>query len=240
MQMIMRKTKLRWSLGALSILVCLLSMAPGCFSGRQFSNWGWQLDSLRYYTSKFDSVLVLQTEATSQLHVDLYTKMDELNEKLEMINSRLSDTESQLTRIQAKIGSAQYQPTDSTQTEVSPEAQRIYDSAYLNYVKGHYTEAIKGFQSYLEVQPDSPLSDNAYYWIGESYDALGKRQDAVITFQQLINKFPGSNRIPTALYKMGIIYEEAGDKKTATTYYNKLIRDYPKSPEASIAQDRLD
>jgi tol-pal system protein YbgF len=235
----MKNTKIRWSLVALSILVCMLSMAPGCFSGRQFSNWSWQLDSLRYYTSKFDSVLALQTEVTSQLHVDLYTKMDELNEKLEMINSRLSDTESQLTRIQAKIGSAQYQPTDSTQTEINPEAQSIYDAAYLNYVKGHYNEAIKGFQSYLDVQPDSPLSDNAYYWIGESYDALGKRQDAVNTFQQLITIFPGSNRIPTALYKMGIIYEESGDKKTATTYYNKLIRDYPKSPEASIAKDRL-
>jgi tol-pal system protein YbgF len=212
----------------------------GCFNRQRFNNFNWQLDSLRYYTAKFDSILAVQSKEMAELRIDLYTKSNELSEKLEMLNSRLGDTESQLTRISAKLVPQQGRPADSMDiSRISPEARLIYESAYLNYVKGNYAEAIKGFENYLSVAPDSPLSDNALYWIGESHAALGKRQDAVNTFQLLITRFPTSTKRPSALYKMGIIYEEAGDMKTAQYYYNQVIKDFPNSPEATLARDKL-
>lgn len=224
-----------------SILLVYLLISANCFNRTRMENYNWQLDSLRYYTTKFDSVMIIQTKQISQLRVDLYTKTGELSEKIEMLNSRLGDTESQLTRISAKIGPRKGAPTDSADvSQINPEAQLIYDSAYRNYVQGNYPEAVSEFQSFLKLQPDSPLSDNAYYWIGESYDAMGKRQNAINIFQELINKFPGSSRIPTALYKMAVIYEEAGDKKTARFYYKQLIKDFPNSPEAALAKDKLE
>jgi tol-pal system protein YbgF len=218
----------------------LLMMGATCFNRTRRDNYHWQLDSLRYYTIKFDSLLMIQSNEMSQLRVDLYTKSNELSEKIEMLSSRLSDTEVQLTRIYENVGTGTKAPADSEDiSQISPEARLIYESAYLNYVKGNYTDAIKGFQSYLDIQPDSPLSDNAFYWIGESYAAMGKRQDAVDTFQELIKKYPQSSKVPTALYRTGVIYEEANDNKTAKTFYNKLIKDFPNSPEAAIAKDKL-
>ncbi len=176
----------------------------------------------------------------TQLRIDLYTKSEELADKIEMLNTRLNESEAQLTQISEKLGRGKKVGADSEEdSSVSPEARMIYESAYLNYVKGNYNEAISGFRSYLKVTPESPLSDNALYWIGECYYAMGKRGDAVDTFNELINKYPQSNKRPTALYKSGIIYEEAKEIKTAKMYFEKVLKEFPNSPEAGLAKNRL-
>ena len=214
-------------------------LASGCLSRRRFNNWNWQLDSLAYYTARIDSLLKQQNQEISRLRIDFYTKTSELSEKIEMLNSRISDTESHLTRISAKLGSHTKTESDDL-SQISPEARLIYESAYLNYVKGNYDEAINGFTSYLQIAPESPLSDNALYWIGESHAAMGKNQSAVDTFRDLIERYPESTKRPTALYKIAIIYEQAGDQKTAARYYQQIITDYPNSPEATLARDKVE
>jgi tol-pal system protein YbgF len=208
-------------------------MLAGCFKPAHFENYYWQLDSLRYYNRK-------QSKEIAQLRVDLYTKSEEMAEKLEMLNTRLGESESQLTQINEKLIKGRKASTDSTDVSLlSPEARMVYESAYLNYVKGNYNESIDGFKSYMKIAPESSLSDNALYWIGECYYAVGKRQDAVNTLNKLINEYPESNKKPTALYKMGIIYEEANELKTARMYFNRVVKEYPNSPEAVLAGNRL-
>jgi tol-pal system protein YbgF len=234
------KSRKYFQIATCIVLLSFFLLLPGCFTRSRFNNFNWQLDSLRYYTAKFDSVLENQSKELAHLRIDFYTKSNELSDKIEMLNSRLGETESQLMRLSERFGSQKKVPADSEDiSKISPEARLIYESAYLNYVKGNYREAISGFESYLKIMPDSPLSDNALYWIGESYTAMGKSQNAVNTFQELMNKYPESNKKPTVLYKMAIIYEEAGDKNTAKLYYNKLIKDFPNSAEATLAKDKL-
>ncbi len=224
----------------LVILTLSLLGSLSCLSRTRFNNFNWQMDSLRFYTIKFDSLLQNQSRETNQLRTDYYTKSEEISEKIEMLNTRLSELETQLTQINEKLSRGKRASPDSEEvSSVSPEARMIYESAYLNYVKGNYNEAITGFRSYLKIAPDSPLADNALYWIGECYYSMGKRQDAVDTFNELINKYPQSNKRSTALYKIGIIYEEAKDIKTAKTYYERVIREFPNAPEASLAKERL-
>jgi tol-pal system protein YbgF len=223
------------------LLFCISSfVTSGCLSRTRFSNYGWQLDSLKYYTRKIDSLVEQQSDEIARLRIDFYTKSNELSDKIEMLHTRLGDTESQLTHISEKWGSSRQTAADSEDiSQISPEARLIYESAYRNYVKGNYQEAIRGFESYLEIAPESPLSDNALYWIGESYAAMGKSQNAVASLQALITRFPDSNKKPTALYKIAVIYEETGDIKTAKNYYNRIIQEFPNSAEAALARDKL-
>lgn len=213
--------------------VLLSLMLGGCFKPKHFENYYWQLDSLQYYTKK-------QSKEIAQLRIDLYTKSEEMAEKLEMLNTRLSESESQLTHLSEKLVKGRKADADSGEVySVSPEARMVYESAYLNYVKGNYNESIDGFKSYMKIAPESSLSDNALYWIGECYYAMGKRQDAVNTFNKLINGYPESNKKPTSMFKIGIIYEEANELKVARMYFNRVIKEYPNSPEAALAENRL-
>jgi tol-pal system protein YbgF len=220
-------------LKSLNVVVFLLLFLVGCFKPKHFEGYYWQLDSLKYYTKK-------QAKEITQLRIDLYTKSEEMAEKLEMLNTRLSESESRLTQINKKLGKGRKADADSTEiSSLSPEARLIYESAYLNYVKGNYNESIDGFKSYMKIAPGSSLLDNALYWIGECYYAMGKRQNAVNTFNELANGFPESNKKPTALYKIGIIYEEANELKIARMYFNRVIKEYPNSPEAALAGNKL-
>jgi len=217
----------------LVVVIFLFLMLGGCFNRQRYNNFNWQLDSLRYYTTK-------QSKEMTQLRVDLYTKTEEMAEKIEMLNTRLNESESQLTRMNEKLVKGNKAVSDSFEvSSVSPEARMIYESAYLNYVKGNYNESIDGFRSYMKIAPESSLTDNALYWIGECYYAMGKRQDAVNIFNELINGYPESNKKPIALYKTGIIYEEAKELKVARKYFNRVIKEFPNSPEAVLAKNRL-
>jgi tol-pal system protein YbgF len=211
----------------------LYLLLVGCFKPAHFENYYWQLDSLRFYNRK-------QLKEIAQLRVDLYTKSEEMSEKLEMLNTRLNESESQLTRINDKLLKGRKVRADSTEvSSVSPEARMVYESAYLNYVKGNYAESIDGFKSYMKIAPESSLTDNALYWIGECYYAMGKRQDAVNTFNELINEYPESNKKSTAIFKTGIIYEEAKELKIARKYFKRVVEEYPNSPEAVLADNKL-
>ncbi len=221
-------------------LVLVVFTSTGCFSRQRFSNYGWQLDSLKYYTRRLDSLLVVQSTEIAQLSTDLYTKTNELSQKFDMLNSRLGESETQITQLYSKINPSQRALADSEAiAQVSPETRLLYESAYKNYVKGNYQQAIDGFQAYQQAAHDGPLVDNALYWIGESHAALGQLQKAVNALQELVSKYPNSPRVPTALYRMGIIYEEAKDQKSARYYYNQVIRDFPNSPEAALARSKL-
>ncbi|MBE0432126.1 tol-pal system protein YbgF [candidate division WOR-3 bacterium] len=225
----------------LLLLVLVATTSTSCLSRQRFNNYGWQLDSLRYYTRKMDSLIVAQTVEIAQLRTDLYTKTNELSRKFDMLNDRLGESETQISQLYSKIGPAQRAVADSEAiAQVSPESRVLYESAYKNYVKGDYQEAIDGFRAYQKAAADGPLVDNALYWIGESYAALGQLQKAVDAFQELLGKYPKSTRVPTALYRMGLIYEQGKDTKTARFYYNQVIKDFPNSPEAALARDKLE
>lgn len=225
----------------LLLLVLAAVASTGCFSRQRFNNYGWQLDSLKYYTRKMDSLTVAQSAEIAQLRTDLYTKTNELSQKFDMLHDRLGESETQITQLYSKIGPAQKANADSEAiAQVSPEIRVLYESAYKNYVKGNYQEAIDGFRAYEKAAADGPLVDNALYWIGESYAALGQLQKAVDAFQELLGKYPKSTRVPAALYRMGLIYEQAKDVKTARFYYNQVIKDFPNSPEAALARSKLE
>jgi tol-pal system protein YbgF len=224
---------MRKQLKLLLITAFLFIMLGGCFTRQRYNNFNWQLDSLKYYTKE-------QSKEMARLRVDLYTKTAEMAEKLEMLNTRLGESEAQLTHINEKLVKGKGTVDESGEgSSVSPEARMIYETAYRNYVKGNYEESIDGFKSYIKVAPESLLTDNALYWIGECHYAMGKRQAAVDTFNEIVNGYPGSNKKSTALYKIGIIYEEAKELKIARKYYKKVIEEFPNSPEASLAQNRI-
>lgn len=222
------------------IFILLILTSTGCLSRQRFNNYNWQLDSLRYYTRKLDSLLAVQGTEIKQLRIDLYTKTSELSQKFDMLNSRLGESETQITQLSRRLGPQQEAMADSAaMAQISPETRLLYESAYKNYVKGNYHEAIEDFQAYQKAAQDGPLVDNALYWIGESYAALGQLQKAVNAFQELVNKHPNSARVPTALYRMGIIYEEGKDLRTARFYYSQVVREFPNSPEAALARSKL-
>ncbi len=126
-----------------------------------------------------------------------------------------------------------------TAPAVSLSPQDVYNSAYADYLKGSFDLAVDGFKIYRENFPDSPLSDNALYWIGECYFSQKKYDQAVTEFNDLILNFPQSDKIAAAFLKKGLALAELGRKEEAIVTLKLLMSKYPLEEESRIAQEKV-
>ncbi|HEX9150008.1 MAG TPA: tol-pal system protein YbgF [Thermoanaerobaculia bacterium] len=136
---------------------------------------------------------------------------------------------------------ANTQSPPATESVVRPAAgpAELYDTAYADYTKARYALAIQGFQEYLGTYPNTDLSDNAQYWIGESHYAQKKYRDAIVDFDRLLKDFPKSDKAPAALLKKGYALLELGQKAESVVSLQYVIHEYPSSEEARLARARL-
>ncbi len=123
--------------------------------------------------------------------------------------------------------------------EPSSEGLRRYETAYRDLQRENYQLALMNFRSFLAEYPDTRLSDNAQYWIGEIYYAQGQFNQAVEEFRRVIDDYPGQDKEPAAYYKIALSFINLRDTVTARRYLISLLERYPEAPEARLAEEKL-
>lgn len=119
------------------------------------------------------------------------------------------------------------------------ERQEAYDEAFTMLRDGEYADAAEAFQAFLDDFPDGPLSDNARYWLGESYYVTGNYDIAINAFQDVLDDFPDSPKAPDSLLKLGFCYYELEQWDQARETLEEVRERYPDSSVARLAQNRL-
>jgi tol-pal system protein YbgF len=122
-------------------------------------------------------------------------------------------------------------------TSLSP--QEVYNTAYADYLKGNFDLATDGFKIYRDNFPDSPLADNAVYWIGECLFSQRKFSEAIDEFNNLILEYPQGDKIAAAYLKKGLSLVELKRKDEALVVFKLLLSKYPLEEEARIAQEKI-
>ncbi|MGB9005383.1 MAG: tol-pal system protein YbgF [Candidatus Aminicenantales bacterium] len=117
--------------------------------------------------------------------------------------------------------------------------KEIYDMAYADYIRGNYSLAIDGFKIYREQFPDSPLADNALYWIGECFFSQRKFEEAIEQFNLLLFDYPQGDKTAAAYLKKGFCFLELGKKEEALSVFKLLIAKYPNEEETRLAQQKI-
>lgn len=125
-------------------------------------------------------------------------------------------------------------------TPVNPaEEQAAYEKALAILREGRYAEAVMAFNQFLADYPNGAYSDNAYYWLGETYYVTRDFDHALATFNTLAESYPQSSKLAGAKLKIGYIYYEKHDWKEARQILKGLVDAYPGTTEARLAEDRL-
>ena len=120
---------------------------------------------------------------------------------------------------------------------VSP--QRMYDTAWADYTTGQWALAIQGFEAYIKTFPKSELTDDAQFYIGQTYYADGRFDEAVAAFGHVLAAYPDGDVVPEATYKRGLSLDRLGETERARTSFELVIENYPESPMAPLAQQAL-
>lgn len=185
---------------------------------------------------------------------DILRKLDTLTLEVQRISSELAGRSSQA--VPAAPAENESRPAPQTPTRTPPESrpqpaparpvpaptmspQEAYSVAYNDYLKGNYDLAVDSFKLYRQQFPESPLADNALYWIGECRYSQRKYEEAIDAFDELIVAYPQGDKAAAAHLKKGLSFIELGRKPEALAALKLLVAKYPLDEESRIAQDKI-
>jgi len=121
----------------------------------------------------------------------------------------------------------------------APAPRELYTQAYADYARGNYDLAIQEYSDYLRNYPDTDLSDNAQYWIGECQYSKQKYPEAIEAWDELLRQYPSSDKIPDARFKKGMALERLGRRSQALLEYRFVAERFPNSEAGRKAREKL-
>lgn len=229
----------------------------------QLSDIQNQIDQFQQQAPSKDEVESIEAQLAGELQsvlrseADMQVRLQELRSQIEQLRAQLEDTNYRLAQVSQQIAATNQElqafraiqrrtlegdddlgggSGGDVQT-INPED--LYQAAYQDYTQGNFALAIDGFREYLRNFPQTDLSDNATYWIGESYYRQGMFRRAIEHFDTVLERYPRSDKVPSALLKKGYAHLELGEGNPGAGELRRVIRDYPNSDEASLARERL-
>ncbi|AGA89424.1 tol-pal system protein YbgF [Thioflavicoccus mobilis 8321] len=126
----------------------------------------------------------------------------------------------------------------SPETSAGGERE-AYQAAFGLLKERRYEDAIAAFEALLRNYPQGTYTDDALFWLGETYYVTRDYPDAIAQYDRLIADYPQSARLPSAMLKVGYIHDEEGRAEDARAIFEAIRARYPYSNEARLAADRL-
>jgi len=177
-----------------------------------------------------------QNQATVGAKVEsMDTQFSVVNTGIDMVMGRINKLSIQLAETKTHVEALD--APSRAGGPVTPE--ELYNSAYGDFIKGSYDLARQGFQEYVNHYPDTELSDNALYWVGETFYVDRKFDKAVDAFDRVIQLYPKGDKAAATILKKGFSYLELKNNKAGIKELRWLIRKYPSSNSAKLAKARL-
>ncbi|MFC3285329.1 tol-pal system protein YbgF [Litchfieldella rifensis] len=119
------------------------------------------------------------------------------------------------------------------------DAQATYQQAFQHVQDRNFPAAIQAFEAFVNNYPDTTLTANGYYWLGELYSAQSDLEPAARAFERVINDYPQSSKVPDSLYKLGLLRARQGQPDASRELLTRVRNDYPESSAAGLANDFL-
>lgn len=171
------------------------------------------------------SVIILQSEII-ELKENL-NLADALNQSLQ---NKIIDRDTRLSMLEnyPNTGNS-VKPTAKIRTEINTgNIEDSYNTALTYYFDSDYEESIKSFEQMINIDDSHELSDNAQYWIGESYFGLGNYAQALGAFEVVLT-YPQSNKNDYAQFKIGLCLLKLKKEPQAYAAFQSFIESYPES-----------
>lgn len=117
--------------------------------------------------------------------------------------------------------------------------ESLFTLGLIYYDTKRYALSRKNHLMLVYQYPNSDYIGSAMYWIGESYTAEGRLNDAVDFLTQAIEDKSGNRFRDHSLYALASVYEKMQDYQNAVKYYDQLLTYHSNSPLALQAQVRI-
>lgn len=136
--------------------------------------------------------------------------------------------------------------TDETQDKIASNKKNAPDSITgSNYKtalrlisRRDYAQSIPYLQAAIEKPDNMSTKVNSQYWLGESYFAIGKFDEAASQFKLVLSQ-KNSAKLDDAMVMLGETYYRQGKKEEAKKTFSSLLTTFPTSEFVPRARKRL-
>lgn len=104
-----------------------------------------------------------------------------------------------------------------------------YDKAFALLRNAKYKEAIFALNAFIDSYPDSTLTQNAYYWLGEAFYVQKDYENASVAFLQGYQKEPKGGKAADNLLKLALSLGSLNKNSEACATYKKLFKEFSSS-----------
>jgi len=156
------------------------------------------------------------------------------------IDKARKEMEAKLNEV-SKASRAEPKKEATSKAEVSSldATEALYKNAKGTYDRREFAAAREKFKAFLAVYPKGELSDNAQFWIGESFYSEKDYEKAIIAYDDVLKSFSKSDKTPSAMLKQALCWLELGDNTFARSLLKRVIKEHPRTQQAKIAEEKL-
>lgn len=255
-----RSKELATAFSALALLLALV-VAPRAQAGmfddeearRQIKDLSIKSNERLDTLSKAQFELVNQIQALREENAKLRGQVETLNFELESAKKRQQDfyidLDGRLRKLEPQSASAaESKPGDEAKPGAVPGKKaasdpateaRDYEAALNLFKANKIKEAAGAFQTFVKDYPDSTLTPNAQYWLGNAHYSLRDCRKSIDAHKLVVNKWPQHPKAPDSMINIATCQQELGDAKGAKNTLESVLSKYPDSPAAATAKQRL-
>ena len=143
-------------------------------------------------------------------------------------DKRVDEASKIVTLRQKELDKAEH-PTDKT---------AIYNLARRKLEEGQLPRARELFAEFVKSFHGDELAPNAQYWLGETWYADKRYDDAISEFQKVLKEWKGSEKVPDALLKIGMSFQAQGNCKSALLFFEEVVGAHKSAPAAKVAREK--
>lgn len=181
-----------------------------------------------------------QMRGSIELHNHQLEKLLERQRELYLeLDKRFASMQQTSETLATDIASIDGSPVVSLPANPAGEQSAYQAAVNLILKEKDYAKAVPAFQAFLTQYPNSTLTDNAHYWLGQLLYNQQKFDDAKKQFEQVATKFATSPKRADSLLKLGLIEKSVGNLSAATNLFQQVVDEYPNSTSAREASRQL-
>jgi len=217
----------------------------------RFENLQSEMRILTTGIEEYKELLKKPSREIDRIKEEMENRLKILEERRKTQEEKIKEIEDRFRGLDGKTAGSTSKPMESERLastkEIPTELRGIstgmgdlYKDAYETFHKGDLEGARRKFEAFLKQYPNTELSDNAQFWIGETYYLKKDFERAILEYEKAIVKYPEGDKIPAALFKQALAFFELGDKTNARNLLKRVIEKYPHSDQAEMAKKKLE
>jgi tol-pal system protein YbgF len=115
----------------------------------------------------------------------------------------------------------------------------LYTSALRDFNSGKYDLARQQFTDYIRYYPDTDLTSNAQFYLGEILYRQNNFRGAIDEYDKVLTNYPKSFKLAAARLKKGMALLELGQRTSGMRELREVVRRHPNTEEARSARAKL-